>query len=77
MKSYVYPLVVEPDDDKWCAYVPALLEKGASTWGETREEAIKNIHEVLQLVLESLVEHGEPIPAPMAEFDQEVVSASV
>lgn len=62
MKSYTFRVVLEPDEDVWAAYCPALIEKGASTWGETQEEALKNLQEVLQMVLESLREHGETIP---------------
>ncbi|MFQ5795256.1 MAG: type II toxin-antitoxin system HicB family antitoxin [Candidatus Bipolaricaulia bacterium] len=62
VKSYVFKVVLEPDEDVWAAYIPALVEKGASTWGHTKEEALKNIQEVVQLVIESMTEHGEPIP---------------
>ena len=61
-KSYVFRVVVEPDEDRWHAYAPALVSQGGSTWGYTREEALANIGEVVQMVVESLVEHGEPIP---------------
>ena len=37
MKSYVFKVVIEPDEDKWHARVPELEGKGATTWGETRE----------------------------------------
>jgi len=39
-----------------------LEDRGAATWGYTREEALKNIEEVLQMTLESMIETGEPIP---------------
>ncbi len=35
-KSYVFPVVVEPDGDAWWAYVAELEAKGASTWGHAR-----------------------------------------
>lgn len=67
MKSYIFRVVLEEDafDDgrmAYHAYIPALREKGASTWGYTPEEALKNIHEVAALVMESLRAHGEEIP---------------
>src|SRR5215813_3257959 len=61
-RSYVFRVVVEPDEDRWHAYVPALVSQGGATWGYTREEALANIGEVVQMVVESLVEHGDPIP---------------
>ena len=62
MKSYVFRIVVEPDEDRWHAYCPALEKYGAATWGYTREEALKNIQEVVQMVVEELAEDKEPIP---------------
>jgi predicted RNase H-like HicB family nuclease len=62
VKSYIFKAVVEPDDDRWSAYCPALLKQGAATWGSTQEEALKNLQEVVQMVVESLIKHGEPVP---------------
>ncbi len=46
----------------WHAYCPLLERWGASTWGTTQSEAVKNIDDVVRLVVESMLEHGEPIP---------------
>lgn len=62
MKTYIFKVVVEPDDDRWHAYCRALEKYGASTWGNTKEEALKNIGEVVQMVVEELIEDGETIP---------------
>jgi predicted RNase H-like HicB family nuclease len=62
VKTYTFNIVVEPDEDRWHAYCPALHTQGAATWGLTRAEALKNIEEVLRLVMESMVEHDEPLP---------------
>ncbi len=62
MKTYIFKAVVEPDEDRWSAFCPALSKQGAATWGYTQEEALKNLQEVVQMVLESLIEHGEPVP---------------
>ncbi|MBI3090605.1 MAG: type II toxin-antitoxin system HicB family antitoxin [Candidatus Tectomicrobia bacterium] len=62
MKTYVFRVVIEPDGDRWIAYCPALLKQGGATWGKTREEAMKHIDEVVRLVVESLIKHGESIP---------------
>ena len=47
-------------------YCPALVEQGGATWGHTQQEALKNIHEVIQLVVESMMEQGEALPAEPA-----------
>ena len=64
MKTYTFNIVVEPDEDRWRAYCPVLERHGAgaSTWGDTREEAVKHIEEVVKMVVESLIEHGEAVP---------------
>ena len=71
-KTYQFRVVVEPDEDQWVAYCPALVKQGAATGGQTREEAHINIHQVLQMTLESMIFHGETIPvetpAPSDEF---------
>jgi predicted RNase H-like HicB family nuclease len=73
MKTYNFKVIVEPDEDfdgnpsGWHAYCPALQKVGGSTWGETEEEALKNINEVVHLVVESMREHGEPIPEEPAD----------
>jgi len=77
VKSYVFPVVIEPDEDVWCAYVPELESKGAATWGHTKEEALKNIQEVAQLVIEELLEDGESLPASVTVSDRTVVAVTV
>jgi len=68
MKTYTFKVVIEPDEDfdgnpsGWHAYCPALEQQGASTWGDTEQEALKNIHNVVRMVVESMIEHGEHIP---------------
>ena len=79
MKTYVFKVVLEPDSyhdgrPAWQAYCPALIEQGAVTFGHTKEEALKNIQEVLHATVEELLEEGEEIPAVKIEDDQRVQS---
>ena len=62
MKTYIFRVVVEPDEERWFAYCPILEEKGGATWGYTREEALRNVKEVIEMTIEGLIERGEPIP---------------
>lgn len=62
MKTYVFKVVIEPDEDRWFAYCPALEKEGAATWGYTREEALRNIKEVVEMIVEELIEDGKTIP---------------
>jgi len=77
VKSYVFRVVLEPDEDAWRAHIPELEAKGAATWGHTKEEALRNIHEVAQMVIEALLEDGEPLPPSLTEIDQPVVAITV
>jgi predicted RNase H-like HicB family nuclease len=77
MKSYVFTVKVEPDANAWRAYVPELEAKGAATWGKTRQEALSNMHEVLQMVLEDLLEEGEALPAGVTVTDEPVVAVTL
>jgi len=61
--TYSFKVVVEPDGDRWHAYCPALVTAGAATWGYTRQEALRNLQDVVRLVVDSLIEHGEKLPS--------------
>jgi Uncharacterized conserved protein len=61
MKTFAFRVIVEPDDDRWHSYCPALERYGASTWGNTKEEAIKHIGKVVQMVIDELTQDGEAI----------------
>jgi len=70
MTTYNFKVVVEPDGERWHAYCPALVSQGAATWGHTEKEALKNIEDVVKMVVESLLEHGDPIPTSPSGFVQ-------
>ena len=59
MKTYLFDVELEPDEEGWRAYYPPLEEIGASTWGKTREEALTNIEEVLSLIVQELSEDDD------------------
>jgi predicted RNase H-like HicB family nuclease len=77
MKSYIFRVVVERDGEAWRAYVPELESKGAATWGNSRDEALRNIHEVAQMVIEELLEDGETLPQPLSMSDDPLVAVTV
>ena len=63
MKTYVFQVQLKPDEEGWRGFYPAWEDIGASTWGNTREEALKNIQEVLCMIIEEFVAEGRPISA--------------
>ena len=68
MKSYLFKVIIEPDENAYHAYYPAL--KGCHTWGYTQEEALKNIREAVEAYMMSLIKHGEEIPLELQEYVQ-------
>ena len=68
MKTYDFKVIIEPDEDfdgnpsGWRAYCPALESLGGSTFGETRELALKNINEVVRMIVQEFIDEGKPLP---------------
>jgi predicted RNase H-like HicB family nuclease len=61
-----YTVIIEQaEDGSYSAYVPDL--PGCVSCGDTVKEASKLIREAIRLHIESLREHGEPVPAPRAK----------
>ena len=58
MKSYVFKVEIEPDEEGWRAFYQPWEHIGASTWGIDQEAALKNIREVLTMILEEFEEEG-------------------
>ena len=71
MKTYAFKVALEKDkwpdepDEKavWRAYIPALEHKGAASWGYTKKEALENLKNAVDLLVEYLLEVGEAIPS--------------
>ena len=71
MKTYSFQVVLkkdkwpdEPDEDAvWRAYIPALEHQGAASWGYTQKEALKNLQDAVDLLVECIIEQGEELPS--------------
>ncbi len=75
-KKVQLPVLVEKDEDGFFVVECPIL-RGCYTQGKTLDEALKNIHEVIELCLEEqkeeIVEHLDAIQ----EFSYHVVSAEI
>ncbi len=62
MRQYQFPVVIEydPAENVYLAECPML--PGCYTDGETYEEALINIRDAIQLVIESRLAVGDPVP---------------
>ncbi|MFH1569227.1 MAG: type II toxin-antitoxin system HicB family antitoxin [Gemmatimonadota bacterium] len=66
-----YRVLIEVDEDGvFVAEVPSL--PGCVSQGESRAEALANIAEAIDLYIESLEAHGDPVPPPITEEVVEV-----
>ena len=77
MTTYLFKVVVEPDEDRWSAHCPTLKHLGAATWGNTREEALKHIDEVVHMVVAELIEDGDPIPEDVPVSEEPLIAITV
>ena len=55
-----FNVIIEKDEDGYFAHVPAL--QGCYAQGDTYEEALVNIQDVIKLHLEDITESGQEIP---------------
>ena len=60
MVNFKLKVIVEPDEEGFHAYCPAL--KGLHVSGDTEREAVENARDATIAYLQSLIKHGEPIP---------------
>ena len=59
-----YAIVIEQAARNFAAYVPDL--PGCIATGTTRDDVIQQIREAIEYHIESLREHGDPVPAPQS-----------
>jgi len=68
-----YRVIIEQDEDgMFVAEVTSL--HGCISQGKTRAEVLENIQEAIEVYIESLKAHDEPIPPPI---DEEIVDVIV
>ena len=79
MRTYSFQVVLEKDkwpdepDEKavWRAYIPALEHQGASSWGYTQKEALRNLQDAVDLLVEYLLEEEKEIDFESLLVEQE------
>jgi predicted RNase H-like HicB family nuclease len=77
MTTYTFKVVVEPDEERWRAYAPALEAQGAATWGYTREEALQHIREVLEMLVAEFAEEGKQVPADVDVSEEPLIAVTI
>jgi predicted RNase H-like HicB family nuclease len=63
--SYYYTIIIQWSQEDKC-FVVSLPEWGefCHTHGDTYQEALENAQEVLEMLIESCLQDGEPLPEP-------------
>ncbi len=57
MKTYLFRVELQQEEDgRWSIWIPAL--RGLASWGHTREEALRNIHDAAEAYVEDMIEVG-------------------
>ncbi len=70
-----YTIIIEKGRESgYVVYAPAL--KGCVSQGATREEALKNIREAMELYIEALIEDGLPVPTEVGKDTVELEVAA-
>ena len=63
MSAMDFKVVLDPDPGGgYVVYCPSL--PGCYSQGGTLEEALANVREAIELCIEDMREHGEPVPDP-------------
>ncbi|MBI4639725.1 MAG: type II toxin-antitoxin system HicB family antitoxin [Candidatus Tectomicrobia bacterium] len=87
MKTYTFKVILEKDkwpdepDEKavWRASIPIL--PAAHAWGDTKHQALENLKNAVDLIIEDLIERGETIPEEPHAYvqisDEPLVSVTV
>ena len=57
-----YTIVIERSPENYAAYAPDL--PGCVATGGTRDETVEEMRRAIRFHIESLREHGEPVPVP-------------
>ena len=60
MVSLKFPIIAEKDSDGYFAFCPNI--QGCYTQGDTYEEVLENIKDVIKLLLEEMNEAGNKLP---------------
>jgi len=73
--THTYTIILEPSEDGgFVVTVPALPEVG--TQGNTRDEALANAREAIELVIDHRRARGEPLPADITPQVERVTVAA-
>ena len=59
-----YPIAIELGDERYAYGVVVPDIKGCFSAGDTLDEALINVHEAIDMMIELILEDGKPFPMP-------------
>ncbi|MCB1659211.1 MAG: type II toxin-antitoxin system HicB family antitoxin [Moraxellaceae bacterium] len=59
-----YPIAIELGDEKYAYGVVVPDIEGCFSAGDTLDEALINVHEAIDMMIELILEDGKPFPMP-------------
>jgi predicted RNase H-like HicB family nuclease len=79
MRTYIFPITIKPDeyDDGTPAFGASCAPLNVHTWGDTYEEAYRNIQGMIAFEVESRIRSGEAIPVDPAQGVLELATSAV
>jgi predicted RNase H-like HicB family nuclease len=78
MKTYIFRIELEEEEDgRWSAGIPAL--PGCASWGDTRDEALRNLRDAAEAYVRDMEKAGEEVPqeATMEVIREPVVAVTL
>lgn len=80
IKSYTFEAVIEADEfpdgrKAYHAYISAL--RGCRSWGYTVEEALENLETAAKMLVELMIERGEPIPQEVKSQNRPLITINL
>ena len=61
METYIFRAeLIEEEDGRWSAGVPLL--PGCATWGYTKDEALRNLRDAVEVYVRDMQRTGEKVP---------------
>jgi predicted RNase H-like HicB family nuclease len=71
--TYLFPVKLEEDEDgRWIATCPSL--SGCETWGATKQIALRNLHELLEIRVADALDAGQHLPVGTKVLDDTVLT---
>ena len=68
MKTYLFRVELQEESDgRWSVWTPGLPR--LTSWGHTKEEAVRNIQDAAEAYVQDMMEEGDALPLEVGTID--------